>query len=72
MGHYVNVDGIPIEFLEFLGYTVYAENDDFYLLRCKGDDYILPKNSPRFLFIEDGNDAAILRNRRTIPRPPHN
>jgi hypothetical protein len=70
MPWYVNVDGIPLEFLGFMGYNLVAEDDHFILLNHKGQDHVLPKEGPRFLYVEDDNDAAILRSRPRIPAPP--
>ena len=72
MGSYVNIDGLPIEFLEFMGYVRVAENDEFLLLNHKGDEHIIYKPGPRMLFVEDGNDVAIFKNRPRMDAPPAN
>jgi hypothetical protein len=68
--YYVNITGIPDDFLEFMGYTKVAENDDFELRVFKDETYIINKNGPRFLYVEDPDDAAILRGRAKVAAPP--
>ncbi len=70
MGSYVNIDGLPINFLEFMGYVLVAENEDFLLFNNKGQDHIIFRKGPRLLFVEDDNDVAIFRNRPRIEAPP--
>jgi hypothetical protein len=70
MGWYVNVSGIPLSTLEFCGYIVMDEDDEFYLLDRKGDHHIISKEGDQLLYVEDYNDVAILRGRPAIKAPP--
>jgi hypothetical protein len=70
MGSFVDVTGIPLRFLEVLGYILFEENEDFELLVNKGQPHLLPKEGSRLLYVEDDNDVSILRARRRIPAPP--
>ena len=70
MGSYVNIDGIPINFLEFMGYIRVAENSEFLLLNHKGDEHIIYKPGPRMLYVGDNNDVEIFKNRPRLPAPP--
>jgi hypothetical protein len=69
MGSYVNIDGLEIGFLEFMGYVLVAENEEFLLLNHKGDEHIIYKPGPRFLYVADDNDVHIFKNRPRIPAP---
>lgn len=69
MAHYVDVRDVPLELLELLGYYLVAEDDEFVLLTHKGEEYILSKDGPRLLYVEDHNDATILRSERVYPAP---
>jgi hypothetical protein len=68
--HYVNVTGIPLEFLELMGYDLVHEDDEFILLNHKGDEHVLSKHGCQYLYVDDQNDAAIFRSRSRIPAPP--
>jgi hypothetical protein len=70
MGSYVDVSGIPSEFLEFMGYIILDEDDEFRLINHKGDHHILWKRGSQLLFVDDDNDVSIFRGRRRIPAPP--
>jgi hypothetical protein len=63
--YYANIDGIEDSFLEFLGYTVVVEGDGFKTYRCyNGDEHIVSNEPPRFLFVEDVNDATTINSKR--------
>jgi hypothetical protein len=70
MGSYVNIDGLPIDFLEFMGYIRVAENPEFLLLSHKGEEHIIYKPGPRMLYVDDNNDLAIFKNRPRMAAPP--
>ena len=70
MGSYVNIDGLAIEFLEFMGYVRIAEDHEFLLLSHKGEEHIIYKPGPRMLFVADDNDVAIFKSRPRIEAPP--
>lgn len=44
-----------------MGYVLVEENEDFFLLRHKGDDHVLAKQGCRDLYVDDPNDAAIFK-----------
>jgi hypothetical protein len=68
--YYVDIEGISDEVLEFLGYILVAENDEFQLFINKGKEYVLPKTGARLLYFDDLNDADVMRSRRrAIPAP---
>ncbi len=68
--YYVNVTGIPLKDLEFMGYNLIKENEDYIFLANKGDHYVLSQHGCRYLYVNDPNDAAILRDLKRIPAPP--
>lgn len=70
MGSYVDISGIPLNFLEFMGYIVREDNSEFTLLEHKGDPHIIWKQGPQFLFVEDDNDVPYLKGRRRVASPP--
>lgn len=70
MGSYVNIDGLPIALLEFMGYVRVAENEEFLLLNHKGDEHIIYKPGPQMLYVEDHNDVEIFKNRLKMDAPP--
>lgn len=70
MGAYVDVSDIPVDMLEFMGYIVVSEDNDFILVNHKGDEQILSKDPPRYLHVEDGNDADVFRKRKAYKAPP--
>jgi hypothetical protein len=57
---YVNIVGVPQSFLDFLGYLVLFEDDDFKLLFHKDDLHFIDKNTP-YLYVDDKNDADLLK-----------
>jgi hypothetical protein len=69
--YYVDIQGVYDEVLEFVGYILVAEDKDFQLFTHKGREFLLPKNGMRFLYVDDLNDADVLRSRRrAIPVSP--
>jgi hypothetical protein len=70
-GYYVEIQGIYEEFLEFSGYVLVDEDDEFQLFVKNGQECIVPKSGLRFLPVE-ANEADLRRSRRRsmpIPRP---
>jgi hypothetical protein len=55
-----------------MGYVFVSENDQFKIYVCKGDEIILSKTPPVFLYVDDDNDVPILRGYRSMPCPPWN
>ena len=43
--YYVNISGVPQALLDFLGYFVLAEDEDFKVLEHKGDSHLIDKKS---------------------------
>lgn len=70
MKFYVDVYDVPLETLELVGFQVIAEDDEFILVALKGEEQILSKKRPRFLYVEDYNDYIILTGARAVPVPP--
>lgn len=68
--YYVDVTGIPDELLEFLGYILVHENEEFQLRHYKGDPVIIQKSGKRYVYVDDINDAAILKRRPKVAAPP--
>lgn len=70
---YVNIAGVSQAFLDFLGYFVLFEDEDFKLLLHKGDLHLIDKYNPH-LYVDDKNDADLLNGpflpREKIPLPP--
>lgn len=60
--YYVNITGIPQSFLDFLGYHVLIEDENFKILYNKGDKYFVHKTGPSWIFVDDVNDAQLLRS----------
>ena len=70
MGFYVDISDVPLDFLEFMGYTVEAENETIIVLNRKGDHHIVLREGTRYLHVEDPNDAEIFAKRRMFKAPP--
>jgi len=67
MRYYVSIAGVPDQFLEFLGYILIEETDEFKVYLHKGEPVVVEKASPN-LYVDDLNDARILKgNIMTIP-----
>ena len=59
----VNIQGVPDDLLEFLGYRVISEDKEFRLFEdLNGDPHIVQKENP-ILRVDDYNDANHLANR---------
>ncbi len=69
MGYYVEVTDVPLDFIEFMGYRVEGQDDEFVLLNRKGEIHIIAKNGRRFLYVEDLNDAKIFEGRQILRAP---
>lgn len=64
---YVRIDGISDEDLEFFGYVLVEENDNFKFYRdYRLEEYVVHKANPH-LFVDDVNDAVALANRSGHP-----
>ena len=70
MRYYVSIAGVPDEFLEFLGYVVVPdiETDELKVYRRHGELMIVKKANP-FLYVDDLNDARILKSRNMMAIP---
>ena len=68
--YYVDITGVPDDFLELMGYCKVLEDDQFELRIAKDKEYILPKKGRRHLYVDDPNDAAIFRARPKVAAPP--
>jgi hypothetical protein len=70
MPHYVDVRGISPDVFSILGYILLDENEEFEVYWHKSGIYVLAKHGKRLLYVEDDNDAAVLRSRKGIVAPP--
>ncbi|WP_316193817.1 hypothetical protein [Bradyrhizobium sp. SZCCHNRI1029] len=71
--HYVDISGISDEELEMLGYYLVEAEEEFALYDKKGEHFIVHKRGQRrFIYVDDINDAIILRGKATRPAPPRN
>ncbi|WP_349369194.1 hypothetical protein [Salinarimonas sp.] len=70
MKFYVDVGDVPREILELVGFQVVFEDSEFMLVSLKGEEQIISKTPPSFLYVEDINDFAILSGARVVPAPP--
>jgi hypothetical protein len=68
--HYVEIQGIYEEFLEFSGYVLIDEDADFQLFVKNGQHYVLPKSGLRFLHVEQANDADLRQSQRRTFQVP--
>jgi hypothetical protein len=70
---YVFIGGVPDEFLEFLGYVPVpdAETGEFKVYRHHGELMVVKKANP-FLYVDDLNDARILKSRNIMEIPGEN
>ena len=69
MAYYVDISDVPLDFLEFMGYRVEAESEQFLLLNNKGEQHIVLREGRRFLYVHDFNDAQIFEGRAIIEAP---
>ena len=64
-----DISGIDDRVLEFFGYQLEDENEEFKIYRDKfGDPHIVSKLAPR-LYVEDVNDAVYVAAKRVIALP---
>lgn len=55
---YVSLDGVTEGQLEFLGYILLAEDEEFKVYYHQGEEVIVDKNDP-FIYVDDLNDASL-------------
>jgi hypothetical protein len=67
--YYVDVTEVSEEFLEFMGYCKVTDDDEFELRITKDKEYILPKQGPRYSYVDDPNDALMFRARAKVAAP---
>ena len=65
---FVSIAGVSDEFLEFLGYVKVAENDEFKVYLRHGERMVVKTANP-YLFVDDLNDARILKDRNMMEIP---
>lgn len=68
MRYYVSIAGVADEFLEFLGYMLVEENEEFKVYLRHGELMPVKKANP-FLYVDDLNDARILKGRNLMAIP---
>jgi hypothetical protein len=68
--YYVDVTGVPDDFLEFMGYCKVKEDDEFELRIAKDKEYVLRKSGPKYLYVDDPNDVGLFRARAKVAAPP--
>lgn len=68
MSVFVEITNVNFRDLEFLGYYLIKKDGQFALYTLKGDAYIVHINGVRrHIYVDDVNDAEILRGKNTIP-----
>lgn len=67
--YYVEIPGIYEDVLEFSGYVLAYEDDEFQLFVRNGQEYILPKSGLRLLPMEANEADMRLSRRRVVPIP---
>jgi hypothetical protein len=68
MAFFVEITDVDLKDLEFLGYYLVEQDHQFALYTNKGDAYIVHINGKRrHIYVEDPNDAEILRRKNKIP-----
>lgn len=68
--HYVDITGISNDELEMLGYYLVYENGVWALYINKDDAFVVHLHgAKRFIYVNDMNDALILKGRPTLPAP---
>lgn len=70
MAEYVDIDAIPLTFLEFLGYYLVSEDEEFQVFVNKGEVFAVSKSPPKLLYVDDRNDAQTLRAHNRKPSVP--
>jgi len=69
--YYVRIDSLTDSQIEFCGFTcVYEDVDHKLYSDYYGDEYIVPNKSPRYLKVDDLNDANCLRSAYVIQVEP--
>lgn len=59
---YVCIDHLSDEQLEFFGFLLIKESDDFKLYRqYDGTEHIIDKNGRKFVYVSDLNDAIAMQ-----------
>ncbi len=66
---FVQIPNVPDEFLEFLGYLKVEETEEFKVYVRHGDPIVVQKANP-YLYVDDLNDARILKDRNMMEIPP--
>ncbi len=62
--YYVRLDGLTQADLEFFGYQLVAQGDEFELYRdYRGDEHIVHRRGVRYLLVDDPNDAQQMADR---------
>jgi hypothetical protein len=68
--HYIDIQGVYEELLEFSGYVLVGEDDEFQLFVKDGVEYVVPRRGVRFLAVEPRNPAELrFSRRRVVPIP---
>jgi hypothetical protein len=68
--HYVDITGIDPKLLEFLGYYLIEECEEFAIYVCKGEPHMVQKKGKsKYIYVEDINDAHALRYCPSIEAP---
>lgn len=70
MGYYVDISDVPLDFIEFMGYRVERQDNQYILLNHKGEQHIVLKDGVRYLHVEDMNDALVFQGRRRVINAP--
>lgn len=69
--YYVRIDSLTDEQIQFCGFTCVFEDNSYKLYSdYRGDEYIVPNNPPRYLKVDDLNDANCLRSAYVIQVEP--
>lgn len=69
---FVSIDHLSDDELEFFGWHR-AREDDFFIVyeRAYGEEpQIVPKTGPKFLYVDDYNDAMLMKAETIIFAPP--
>ena len=68
--YYVNIEHLSDDQLAVLGYTLIAEIHDFKLYRhYSGDEHVVDNAGPRFLYVDDLNDAVAMHATEIVQLP---
>lgn len=66
---YVQIPNVSDDFLEFLGYVKIEETEEFKVYLRHGEPIVVWKKNP-YLYVDDLNDARILKDRNMMEIPP--